>query len=269
MVVCYAAILWKLDRYEAQVLRREHPISVTYKTRVAKTLFVVVLTFVVLRVPFTVMVFARHNLLQGETIGMNQVDGSFSVLWYTSHYLIFLHAAVNPLIYGLTNANFRRAYAQTPLWFGGSKQVRRDAELAARKMAGQPVGKRPHGHAEQKPNGVPVRQALKPTVTRLMQKLQPRAACGGNEQQQQRYDNPTAPRCADNGTELGTEAAVPVVVGRGWTWLNTSARLREISPTTTFMGSPMCSKATMVTNVKFTASGERDVDTADARYDNA
>lgn len=123
MLLCYSAILWKLDRYEQQVLKREHPISVSYKTKVAKTLFVVVLTFVLLRVPFTVLIFARNDLLKQSVI--NQVNGSFTVLWYSSHYLIFLNAAVNPLIYGLTNDNFRRAYHQTPLcgFFCGKQKV--------------------------------------------------------------------------------------------------------------------------------------------------
>lgn len=47
---------------------------------------------------------------------MDQIDGSFRALWYTSHYLIFVNAAINPLLYGITNDNFRRAYHQTP-WF--------------------------------------------------------------------------------------------------------------------------------------------------------
>lgn len=132
MIVCYAAILWKLDRYETRMmrLRREQQqsvVSVSYKRRAAKTLFAVVLTFVVLRLPFTVMVFARYDLQQ-QSAGMNQVDGSFSVLWYTSHYLIFLHAAINPFIYGLTNVNFRNAYGRTPVfrvwtWCGGQLQA--------------------------------------------------------------------------------------------------------------------------------------------------
>lgn len=113
MVICYSAILWKLERYERQALRREHPFSVSYKRRVAKTLFLVVLTFVALRGPFTALIFIRNQLLNQEVF--NQVNGSFAILYYVSHYLIFLNAAVNPLIYGLTNDNFRRAYSQTPL----------------------------------------------------------------------------------------------------------------------------------------------------------
>lgn len=46
---------------------------------------------------------------------MDQIEGYFYILWYASHYLLYLNAAVNPIIYGLTNDNFRRAYHQTPL----------------------------------------------------------------------------------------------------------------------------------------------------------
>lgn len=83
--------------------------------KVAKTLFVVVLTFVVLRVPFTALIIMRTAMLSSQSV-INQVNGSFAILWYASHYLIFLNAAVNPLIYGLTNDNFRRAYHQTPIF---------------------------------------------------------------------------------------------------------------------------------------------------------
>ncbi|BFG05196.1 neuropeptide FF receptor 2 [Drosophila madeirensis] len=34
------------------------------------------------------------------------------LFWYLSQYLMFLNAAVNPLIYGFNNENFRRAYSQ-------------------------------------------------------------------------------------------------------------------------------------------------------------
>lgn len=103
--------------------------SVSYKTKVAKMLFIVVIIFVVLRVPFTALVFIRNQMLQNNFV--DQILGSFQVLWYASHYLIFFNAAINPLIYGLTNDNFRRAYHQTPFLFcfykpkiGKKKKVR-------------------------------------------------------------------------------------------------------------------------------------------------
>lgn len=113
MVICYSAIFLKLDRYEQKVLRRENPISVSYKTKVAKMMFTVLIVFVLLRVPFTTLIFIRNQMLKDTKV--NQVQGAFSILWYCSHYLMFCNAAINPIIYGLTNDNFRKAYRQTPL----------------------------------------------------------------------------------------------------------------------------------------------------------
>lgn len=81
-------------------------------------LFIVVITFVILRIPFTALIFFRNKLLQNNDKMANQIQGSFQTLWYISHYLLYLNAAVNPIIYGLTNDNFRRAYCQTPFSFG-------------------------------------------------------------------------------------------------------------------------------------------------------
>lgn len=114
MLICYSAIFWKLDRYEASVLKREHPISVSYKKRVAKMLFIVVATFIALRLPYTALIFYRNQNLKNNV--MNSVNGAFNTLWYISHYLIFLNAAINPLIYGLANDNFRRAFNQWPIF---------------------------------------------------------------------------------------------------------------------------------------------------------
>lgn len=45
---------------------------------------------------------------------MNQAAG-FEMLSYASQYLIYVNAAINPVIYGLTNDTFKRAYHQTPM----------------------------------------------------------------------------------------------------------------------------------------------------------
>ncbi|XP_026471151.1 substance-K receptor-like [Ctenocephalides felis] len=114
MLICYVAIFLKLDRYESMVLRREHPITVRHKTRVAKMLFIVVIVFVICHFPFTALVFYRSQKLKSDS-QMNQVDASFQILWFSSHYLVFLNAALNPIIYGLTNENFRKAFRQSAL----------------------------------------------------------------------------------------------------------------------------------------------------------
>ena len=107
-LICYAAIFWQLDRYEQRVRRREHPISLSYKTKCARTIFIVVIAFVVLRLPFTALIFVRNQMLKNNE--MDQVEGSFQALWYTAHYLIFLNAALTPVIYGYTNDNFRLSF---------------------------------------------------------------------------------------------------------------------------------------------------------------
>lgn len=131
MIICYSAIFLKLDRYEQKVLRRENPISVSYKTKVAKMMFTVLVVFVLLRVPFTTLIFIRNQMLKETKV--NQVQGAFTTLWYCSHYLMFCNAAINPIIYGLTNDNFRKAYRQTPL----IRLFCKSTALAATKGKGQ------------------------------------------------------------------------------------------------------------------------------------
>lgn len=86
-------------------------------------MFTVLIVFVILRVPFTTLVFIRNHMLKDNKV--NQVQGAFDILWYCSHYLMFCNAAINPIIYGLTNDNFRKAYRQTPLikLFCNSKRI--------------------------------------------------------------------------------------------------------------------------------------------------
>ncbi|XP_017866483.1 PREDICTED: neuropeptide FF receptor 2 [Drosophila arizonae] len=108
MLICYTAIFIKLDRYEKRVLSRENPLTVSYKRSVAKTLFIVVVVFVVLRLPFTIFVVQRERSYKtAESVGCGTQYFS-----YFSQYLMFVNAAVNPIVYGFNNENFRRAYAQ-------------------------------------------------------------------------------------------------------------------------------------------------------------
>ncbi|XP_019530544.3 QRFP-like peptide receptor isoform X1 [Aedes albopictus] len=114
MICCYSLIFLKLDRYQRKVLNREHPISVSYKRKVAKCLFVVLVVFILLRIPFTTLVFIRYNRFVNAN--SDQIGKDFQILWYVSHYLMFLNAAINPIIYGMTNDNFRKAYNKTKIW---------------------------------------------------------------------------------------------------------------------------------------------------------
>lgn len=111
LVFCYTTIFFKLDQYEKMRKKRDHPLTINYKRKFAKTLFIVVVTFIILRIPFTSIVFMRSNMLQHNE--MNQVDGSFEIMWYISRYLIFLNCALTPAVYGITNENFRRAFRKS------------------------------------------------------------------------------------------------------------------------------------------------------------
>lgn len=114
LIFCYSVIFWKLDQYEKIRKQRDHPLQTSYKRRFAVTLFIVVLSFVLLRLPFTALVFIRYHMLQRTE--MNQIGESFQILWYISHYLIFLDSALTPVIYGVTNQNFRRAFRRTKFY---------------------------------------------------------------------------------------------------------------------------------------------------------
>lgn len=130
MMITYSTILCKLDRYERKAMNREHPMVVRYKSRVAKTLFIVLITFVVVRIPFTVMILLYYKDLDDNNrftvcyifpsyktvfILFNfQISDSFIMLWWFAKVaFIFLYSAMNPVIYGLTNRTFRRAFRES------------------------------------------------------------------------------------------------------------------------------------------------------------
>lgn len=106
--------IFQLDRYEQKVLKRENSITISYKTKVARMLFIILSIFILLHIPFTVLIFMRSNILM-QKLGMDQLSMGFYILSCVAHFSLFLNAAVNPIIYGLTNDNFRRAYHQTPI----------------------------------------------------------------------------------------------------------------------------------------------------------
>jgi hypothetical protein len=49
-----------------------------------------------------------------------QVADAYSTLWFISHYLIIVNAAMDPIIYGLTNESFRRAFRASARWLFGA-----------------------------------------------------------------------------------------------------------------------------------------------------
>lgn len=72
---------FQLDRYEAQALKSKHPIVMRYKERVARILALVVLAFIVCRVPFTALVVQRAQMSRNaDDIKVNQAESMYA-LW--------------------------------------------------------------------------------------------------------------------------------------------------------------------------------------------
>ncbi|XP_015438961.1 PREDICTED: neuropeptide Y receptor type 2 [Dufourea novaeangliae] len=112
MAICYSAILIKLDRYESQALRSKYPIVVKYKGRVAQVLALIVLAFIICRVPFTALIIRRAQLLQA-TPKPGQAESMYP-LWYVSRYLVLVNAVINPLLYGCSSSSLRKELALCP-----------------------------------------------------------------------------------------------------------------------------------------------------------
>ncbi|ETN59380.1 endothelin B receptor [Anopheles darlingi] len=107
MLIAYTLIILKLDRYERNALRRQHPMVVRYKSRVAKTLYIVLIGFIMVRIPYTIMVLLYYDV---ENFENNEYSESFVFAWWlTKVAFMLLNAAINPLVYGLTNKTFKKA----------------------------------------------------------------------------------------------------------------------------------------------------------------
>lgn len=57
-------IFLQLDRYESRALKNKYPIVMKHKGRVAQILAIIVLAFIICRVPFTVQIIQRAQLLK-------------------------------------------------------------------------------------------------------------------------------------------------------------------------------------------------------------
>ncbi|CAK9817386.1 Neuropeptide FF receptor 2 [Anthophora quadrimaculata] len=112
MTICYSAILIKLDRYESQALRSKYPIVMKYKRRVAQVLALIVLAFIICRVPFAALIIRRTQLLK-EKAKTGQAETIYP-LWYMSRYLVLVNAAINPLLYGCSSSLMRKELALCP-----------------------------------------------------------------------------------------------------------------------------------------------------------
>lgn len=119
LIICYTTIFWKLRKHEQKLRKRRQQQNLTsrnqlqrsYKKKFAMTSFIVVVSFLVLRIPFSIFVSIRYNRYRDNE--SSEISESLKILWYTSRYLIFVDCALTPVIYGIMNENFRKAIRLT------------------------------------------------------------------------------------------------------------------------------------------------------------
>lgn len=119
-ILCYISIFLKLDKYEKIAIQKLGQQHISYKKKAAIMMFIVTIVFMFCRLPFTAFIIYRHQLIKGKKLGAStdvkyQVNQLYYVLWFVSKYLIFINCAINPLIYGVTNEQFLRAFKSTKL----------------------------------------------------------------------------------------------------------------------------------------------------------
>ncbi|KAL3273589.1 hypothetical protein HHI36_015021 [Cryptolaemus montrouzieri] len=138
LIVCYISIFVKLHQFETVVLRKvlNHQRKASYRKKAARMMFIVILTFTLCRIPFTAFIFMRYARATGKSAEqINDIQGIYFIMWYGSKYLIFVNAALNPIIYGITNEKFRKAFKNSKLskWIFPKRSVIPDVPKNDRK----------------------------------------------------------------------------------------------------------------------------------------
>ncbi|XP_066153339.1 substance-K receptor-like [Euwallacea fornicatus] len=119
-IMCYSAIFIKLNKYEKVIVKSLNRQHLGYKRSAAKMMFIVILTFMACRLPFTAFIIYRHQMLKHNNASSqadvkNMTKGLYHSLWFSSKYLLIVNAALNPLIYSVTNLSFRNAFKKSRL----------------------------------------------------------------------------------------------------------------------------------------------------------
>ncbi|XP_066258265.1 substance-K receptor-like [Euwallacea similis] len=65
-IMCYSAIFIKLNKYEKVIVKSLNRQHLGYKRSAAKMMFIVILTFMVCRLPFTAFIIYRHQMLKNS-----------------------------------------------------------------------------------------------------------------------------------------------------------------------------------------------------------
>ncbi|CAH0588909.1 unnamed protein product [Chrysodeixis includens] len=111
MVITYGTIMWRLEKSTRELTSRGGgQFVVKARARAMRITSRVLLAAVLCRIPYTTLIYWKNN---SET-PINSVEGTYAVMWFVANFLMYLNCAVNPLIYGFTNARFRKAMDRTP-----------------------------------------------------------------------------------------------------------------------------------------------------------
>nr|XP_021189735.2 neuropeptide receptor 22 [Helicoverpa armigera] len=111
MLITYGTIMWRLESSVRELSARGGGRSIARaRSRALRITACVLLAGVACRVPYTALIYWRNNL---EPL-INAVEGSYEIMWFSANFLMYMNCAVNPLIYGFTNARFRKAMDRTP-----------------------------------------------------------------------------------------------------------------------------------------------------------
>lgn len=74
---------FQLNKYE-KMIQRNLKFQVSYKRKVAKMMFIVVIAFIFCRLPFTALIFYRNQLLKNQTISKtSQVQNQVNIVQLT------------------------------------------------------------------------------------------------------------------------------------------------------------------------------------------
>ncbi|CAL1282020.1 unnamed protein product [Larinioides sclopetarius] len=108
MAVAYTAIILQLDKYEHQLFLREHPLKMKYRKKVIKVLFMYVLNYLAFWVLFQVVVLYRYFKPPQQ-----ELAPWYRKVYFPAHVLTYAQSAINPIIYGVCNESFRKAFRIT------------------------------------------------------------------------------------------------------------------------------------------------------------
>ncbi|KZS19306.1 neuropeptide FF receptor 2 [Daphnia magna] len=78
--------------------------------RIIRMLFFILIGFFICYMPFTISIIVRNKVVLGNSI--NSIPDWLRSLLYTSRYVMCVNTALNPIIYGFCNDNFRKAAAK-------------------------------------------------------------------------------------------------------------------------------------------------------------